>query len=129
MDNRRSTCGQRVLQAATLLGALVPATVMAAPYLPTVTGERFVHDMLATQDSDQAAFRRERMIGYMDGVLDGTAGVRWCPAGSEVAHELSFVAAEEMKKLAPAQLKGSAASLILVVLSRLYPCSKLGVAS
>lgn len=90
-------------------GVLLPMSSPAAPYVPTVTGEQYVREMLDASDSDQVAFRRERMIGYTDGVMDGTVVVRWCPAGQEVAHELSFVAAEDMKGLPRQRLKGAAA--------------------
>lgn len=112
-----------------LIGVLLPVPLPAMSYFPTVTGEQFVRDMLAASDSDQAAFKRERMIGYTDGVLDGTVGVRWCPAGREVAHEMSFVAAEELKHLPAKQLKGGAAPLILAVLGKLYPCTGSGAKS
>lgn len=105
-----------------VIAAFLPLGAYAAPYLPTLTGERFVRDMLAEPDSGAASMRRERAMGYMDGVMDGTASLLWCPAGQKVAHELSYVAAEEMKKLPSDQLRKSAAPLAVAVLAKLYPC-------
>lgn len=111
---------------ALVLAALFPSAALAAPAIPAVTGETFVRDMLAAADGGPASMRRERAIGYMDGVMDATSGARWCPAGRQVAHELSYVAAEEMKRLPPDQLKGNAAPLALSVLARFYPCAAKG---
>ena len=114
------------------LGALIlawpvsSAVAQASPHPPGMTGEQFVRDMRSLPESDLASIRRERAMGYMDGVLDGTVGVRWCPAGHHVAHELGYEAAEHMRRLPPAQLKGSAAALALSVVSRLYPCPHRG---
>ena len=105
-----------------VIAAMAPLGTHAAPYLPTLTGEKFVRDMLAEPDSGAASMRRERAMGYMDGVMDGTASLLWCPAGQKVAHELSFVAAEEMKKLPADQLRKSAAPLAVAILAKLYPC-------
>lgn len=114
------------------LGALVLAWAAPAagapqsPYVPAMTGEQFVRDMRPLPDSDLASIRRERAMGYMDGVLDGTAGVLWCPAERHVAHELGYEATDQMRRLPPEQLKGSAATLALAVVSKLYPCPKSG---
>lgn len=114
------------------LGALVlawslPATgAPAAPHAPAMTGEQFVRDMRAMPKTDVASIRRERAMGYMDGVLDGAIGVRWCPAGHHAALELGYEAAEQMRKLPPEELKGSAAALALMVVSKIYPCAEEG---
>lgn len=60
---------KRIATCATaLLAALLPVDVLAAPYIPTITGEKFVRDMLAAPDNGAASMRRERAMGYMDGV-------------------------------------------------------------
>ncbi|WP_314443026.1 Rap1a/Tai family immunity protein [Massilia timonae] len=100
-----------------------------SPHVPAMTGEQFVRDMRPLPDSDLASIRRERAMGYMDGVLDGAAGVRWCPAGDHVPHELGYEAADHMRRLPPEQLKGSAATLAIAVVSKLYPCPKSGAKS
>lgn len=105
-----------------LLLALVPLGASAEPHPPAMTGEQFVRDMVAMPKNDLASLRRERAMGYMDGLLDGTVGVRWCPNGQPVAHELSYEAAEQMKRLPPHQLTGSAAELALSMVSKIYPC-------
>lgn len=110
------------LRALILLSVLLPSATSAEPHPPAMTGEQFVRDMVAMPNSDLASLRRERAMGYMDGLLDGTVGVRWCPDGQPIAHELSYEAAEHMKRLPPHQLSGSAAALALSVVSRIYPC-------
>lgn len=98
----------------------------AAPaYQAHMTGAQFARDMLAEPDGGANSMRRERAMGYMDGVMDAAAGMIWCPAGRAVPHEMAYVAAEELQKAArtdPERLKGSAAILVLSVLGRLYPC-------
>ena len=92
------------------------------PISPTLTGEKFVRDMLAAPDNGAASMRRERAMGYMDGVMDGTAGLLWCPAGQHVGHELNYLAAEQMKSLPAEQLKKGAAPLVVAALAKIYPC-------
>lgn len=94
----------------------------APPYRAHMTGEQLVRDMLAAPDGGLNTMRRERAMGYIEGVMDTAAGVRWCPRGQAVPHELDYVVAEEMHSLPPAQLKGDAATLVLAVLAKLYPC-------
>lgn len=117
---RMATC------ATALLAALLPVEVLAAPYIPTLTGEKFVRDMLAAPDNGAASMRRERAMGYMDGVMDGTVGLLWCPAGQHVGHELSYLAAEQMESLPADQLKKGAAPLIVAALAKIYPCRTKG---
>lgn len=114
----------RPVMAAILALALAPfgSVWSAAPYRAHMTGEQLVRDMLAAPDGGLNSMRRERAMGYMDGVMDAAAGVRWCPAGQKVPHELNYVAAEEMQRLPPARLKEDAAALVLGVLGKLYPC-------
>lgn len=117
---------QTATYAVALLVAMLPVEVPAAPYIPTLTGEKFVRDMLAAPDNGAASMRRERAMGYMDGVMDGTAGLLWCPAGQHVGHELNYLAAEQMKSLPAEQLKKGAAPLVVAVLAKIYPCPTKG---
>lgn len=114
----------RPVMAAILALALVPTdAAQAAPqYRAHMTGEQLVRDMLAAPDGGLNSMRRERAMGYIEGVMDAAAGQRWCPRGNAVPHELDYVVAEEMHSLPPAQLKGDAATLVLAVLAKLYPC-------
>lgn len=117
---------KRVATCATaLLAALLPVEVLAAPYIPTLTSEKFVRDMLAAPDNGAASMRRERAMGYMD----GTVGLLWCPAGQHVGHELSYLAAEQMESLPADQLKKGAAPLIVAALAKIYPCPTKGRSS
>jgi hypothetical protein len=91
-----------------------------------MTGEQLVRDMLADPAVGRNSIKRERAMGYMDGVMDAAAGLRWCPAGQAVPHELNYVVVEEMQTLGPTRLKGGAAALVLEVLGRRYPCAAAG---
>jgi hypothetical protein len=91
-----------------------------------MTGGQLVRDMLAAPDGGLNSIRRERAMGYMDGVMDAAAGVHWCPAGQEVPHELNYVVVEDMQRLRQDQLKASAAALMLDALARRYPCAGAG---
>jgi hypothetical protein len=112
-----------IMRAMLAFALMLSSTVQSAtPYRAHMTGEQFVRDMLAAPDGGLNSMRRERAMGYMDGVMDAAVGLRWCPAGAAVPHELNYVAAEEMQSLPPARLKGDAAALVLAVLAKLYPC-------
>ncbi|WP_273028253.1 Rap1a/Tai family immunity protein [Massilia timonae] len=113
---------QMATYSVTLLAVLLPVEAPAAPYIPTLTGEQFVREMLTALDNGTASMRRERAMGYMDGVMDGTAGLLWCPAGKHVGNELSYLAAEKMKSLPAEQLKKGAAPLIVAALAKIYAC-------
>lgn len=92
-----------------------------------MTGDQLVRDMLADPNDDKFnSVRRERAMGYIDGVLDSTIGVRWCPAGQPVPHELNYVVAEDMARMPSAKLKSSAAALVVATLARHYPCKSTG---
>ena len=117
---RMATC------ATALLAALLPVEMLAAPYIPTLTGEKFVRDMLAAPDNGAASMRRERAMGYVDGIMYGTVGVLCCPAGQHVGHEISYLAAEQMESLPADQLKKGAAPLIVAALAKIYQCPTKG---
>lgn len=91
-----------------------------AAYRPHMTGAQLVHDMQAEPSIGSNSIRRERAMGYIDGVADASAGVRWCPAGRPIPHELPYVVVEEVAKVR--QLDGDASALVLMALGRLYPC-------
>jgi hypothetical protein len=108
------------------LGLLAAETRGMPAYRPNMTGEQLVRDMLADPAVGRNSIKRERAMGYMDGVMDASAGVRWCPAGTNTPHELNYVVAEETQTLSPARLKGGAAALMLEALGRHYPCAAAG---
>lgn len=112
-----------------LLAAVAAAGAAAAPPSdrPNMTGEQLVRDMLAMPDGGRNSIDRARAMGYIDGVMDATAGLHWCPAGQTVPHEMNYVVVEEMQTLSPTRLKGGAAALMLESLSRYYPCTPAGV--
>jgi len=101
---------------------LQAAQASASPaYRAHMTGAQLVRDMLADPTEGLNTFRRERAMGYIDGVADAAAGMRWCPAGKPVPHELPYVVVEEVAKMT-GQLAGDASALVLAALGRLYPC-------
>lgn len=111
---------KRIVLTALALG--VVAAYAAPTYRAHMTGAQYVRDMLAVPDGGLNSFQRQRAMGYMDGVMDAAQGSRWCPAGRAVPHELNYEVAEALHRLPPAQLERGAASLILDVLGKLYPC-------
>ena len=112
---------------AALVGSLAAGLgnpAWAAPtYRARVTGEQLVRDMMGAPDGGMNSMRRERAMGYLDGVMDAAAGLRWCPVGHAVPHELNYVVVEDLQRLRPDELRGGAAALVLDALSRRYPCS------
>lgn len=104
------------------VGMLLPPAATAAPHRPPMTGQQLVRDMLADPREGYNSIRRERAMGYMDGVMDATAGTTWCPAGRDVPHELNYLVVEGMARLSADQLKGDAMSLVADGLRRAYPC-------
>jgi hypothetical protein len=95
----------------------------AEPY--HMTGEQLMRDMLidAFKASPREYMQRERAMGYLDGLMDGTAGRVWCPKGS-VPHELNYNLMDELSKRSLSELKGNAAPLVLDSLRKLYPCKE-----
>lgn len=93
-----------------------------------VTGTALVRDMLADPKDDALNnIKRERAMGYIDGVMDAGLGRQWCPAGKRVSHEMNYLVTEEISRLPKAELDRNAAALVSTALARLFPC-KLGVA-
>ena len=112
-----------------LMVPLLSLSVEAAPRQARakVTGTALVRDMLADPFvNDINHIRRERAMGYIDGVMDSSSGLRWCPAGKSVPHELNYLVIEKMSALPAAQLNGNAAELVLVALAHLLPCRSTG---
>ena len=72
------------------------------------------------------SLNRERAMGYIDGVMDSTAGRTWCPAGKAVPHEMNYLVTEELERLSPGKLTGDASALVLAVLAKEYPCRAAG---
>ncbi|WP_426195023.1 Rap1a/Tai family immunity protein [Massilia sp. DWR3-1-1] len=106
------------------IGLLMAAHATAAVpgYHSIMTGQQLVRDMLADPREGYNSIRRERAMGYIDGVMDATAGVQWCPAGKQVPHELNYLIVEGMSRLNAEQLKGGASPLVTDGLRRAYPC-------
>ena len=113
------------MKALALTLLLVGGQAEAAPHQSPaqVSGTALVRDMLASpRDDELNNFRRERAMGYIDGVMDAGVGQQWCPAGKKIPHELNYLVIEEMSRMPTATLKGNAAALVFVALARLFPC-------
>lgn len=109
---------------------MLAANAHAAPPRPHyshMTAEELVRDMLADPTPGHLnSVRRERAMGYIDGVMGAADGQQWCPRGKSVPHEMNYVIAEELSRLSKDKLKGDAAPSVLAVLARLYPCKPAG---
>lgn len=115
---------------ALVLWMLLAASAAAAPvlaYHAQMGGAQLVRDMLAEPAEGLNSIRRERAMGYIDGVMDATAGLQWCPQGKPVPHELNYLVTEKIARMSPETLKGGAAPLVLNALRTLYPCAAEGV--
>jgi hypothetical protein len=109
------------MKAAALLLMLVAVEAAAAPpHHAHMTGAQLVRDVQAEPGVGTNSIRRERAMGYIEGVADASIGVSWCPGGKPVPHELPYVVVEEVEK--SGQLDRDAAALVLAALARLYPC-------
>jgi len=101
---------------------LLTTEVGAEPlYRPHMSGVQLVRDMLADPMEGLNSIRRERAMAYIDGVADASAGIRWCPAGKPVPHELPYVVVEEIDKMKGPH-DGDASALVLNALGKLFPC-------
>ena len=98
----------------------------ASSYRPYMTGERLVHDMKANPFEGANGIKRQRAMGYIEGVMDGFAGKQWCPAGKSIPHELNYDIVDEIARLGPARLNGDAATLLVAALAAHYPCARPG---
>lgn len=114
------------MRALILTTVLLSVHAAAAPtYRAHMTGAQLVRDMMADPFQGDNSVKRERAMGYIEGVADASVGVRWCPAGKPVPHELYYVVVEEMEKAG--QLHGDASTLVLKALGKLFPCRAGGV--
>lgn len=121
----------KVTRACALL-LMLPLFVCAVDVAPRtlrakVTGADLVRDMLADPFvNDVNHIQRERAMGYIDGVMDSSSGVSWCPGGKAVPHEINYLVIEEMSSMPATKLRGNAAELVLSALARLFPCTPIG---
>ncbi|NHZ41005.1 Rap1a/Tai family immunity protein [Massilia aquatica] len=120
---------QRVSAVVSVL-IMVAAHAHAAPPRPYdshMTGDELVRDMLADpMQGHLNSVRRERAMGYIDGVMGAAAGRQWCPDRKPVPHEMNYLIVEHMSRLGKDKLKEDAAPAVLAVLARLYPCKAAG---
>ena len=102
---------------------LAVATAEGAAYRAATTGAQLVIDMQVDPNVALNTFKRARAMGYIDGIMDATASVQWCPAGMAVPHELNYLLIEDIQRLDAAALKGDATALVVAALRKRFPCS------
>lgn len=95
-------------------------------YRPHMTGQQLIHDMKANSRIGQNAVRRERAMGYLDGVMDAGAGTLRCPGSEDLPRELNYEVTDDIALLGPERLRGNAAPLVLAALAAHYPCKPSG---
>ena len=61
--------------------------------------------------------------GYLAGVADGAQGRQWCDTGRLKTLEIDAQVVTELKKLPARARQGDAATLIVAILARRFPCS------
>lgn len=54
--------------------------VEGAAYRAATTGRQLVQDMQADPSVALNSFKRARAMGYLDGIMDATVSVEWCPS-------------------------------------------------
>jgi hypothetical protein len=102
----------------------LPASVgHAETYHPSTTGEQLVNDMQADPTVALNSFKRQRAMGYLDGIMDATVNSAWCPARKKVSHELNYILIEEVAMLSAEMLKANAMPLVVEALRKRYPCA------
>lgn len=111
------------MQLATVALLITGTASGAETYHPSTTGAQVVKDMLADPNVGVSYLKRERMMGYLDGVMDASVDVEWCPARKPVSHEMNYLLTEEISKLSADALKGNAVPLITAALRKMYPCT------
>lgn len=124
---RQSSVNQLVRLAVTLLSMSACSLACAAPYAYTLTGDRFVQMMSATEPLDHHAYMlREKAYSYLDGVRDGAEGRHWCDVNQLKTPDLADELAGAIAKLPASERKKNASMLLLDQLHRRFPCSAKG---
>lgn len=115
------------MRAPLAIAALAAATVSAAPYIPALTGDRFVDLMRRPEPlSAYDYMQREKAYSYLDGVRDSAEGRVWCDVKQLKTPDLTYELADAIGKLPPAERKRNAADLLLDLLHHKYPCRQGG---
>ena len=105
------------------LGALLPATAIAASYAHTLTGDQFVSMMNRPTPLSTADYmEREKAYSYLDGARDSAEGRVWCDVNELKTHDLAQDLAAKVAKLPATERKKNASQLLLAELKRAYPC-------
>lgn len=105
----------------------LPFLVNAAPYaypFNSMTGEQVVNKLVKEPHAEIDFIERDMAHSYLNGIKDATQGTSWCFVGGLLPHELNIeIAASIRATRTSAELKGSAATLLVAELGRRYPCS------
>lgn len=90
-------------------------------YFYAMNGDSFVR--MLHREEPLAAFERAKAFSYIDGLRDATHGSVWCDVHQLKTPDLAYDLAYDIARMAPAERKRSAASLLLELLHRKFPCS------
>jgi hypothetical protein len=93
----------------------------AVPYIYTMTGDRFV--AMLHRAEPLTVLEREKAYSYLDGLKDATHGSVWCDIDQLKTPDLAYDLADEIARAPSAERSKSAASLLLAMLHRKYPCA------
>lgn len=105
------------------LALALPLVAQAAPYIPSLTGDQFVKLMTRSEPPTQYDHgHRERAYSYLDGARDAQEGRTWCDVHQLKTPDMAYELADEISKLPAADRKNRAATLILQLLHKKYPC-------
>lgn len=97
--------------------------------VPRVTGQEFVEryfgnvNVPPSQQNIKMLVEREMALGYVAGVADATQGKAWCDKSRVKTIEMDSQLADEIRKLPSETLKQDAASLIIELLKKRFPCT------
>jgi hypothetical protein len=107
------------------IAAALPALVYAAPYSHTLNGNQFVQLMTRPEPLSSLDYmQREKAYSYMDGARDANEGSAWCDTYQVKTPDLAYELSGEIAKLPAAERKRNAATLIVSLLQKKYPCTE-----
>lgn len=91
------------------------------PYFYAMNGDSFVR--MLHREEPLTAFERAKAFSYVDGLRDATHGSVWCDVHQLKTPDLAYDLAAEIAQMPAAERKRSAASLLLELLRRKFPCT------
>lgn len=125
MTDVRQQHMMRLMAGLFVLALAVPnmARPASPPYSYAMDGDTFVQ-MLSKPEplSSHHYLEREKAYSYLDGIKDASQGKIWCDINQLKTPDLAYDMVGEISRMQPFERKGSAATLLLNILRRKYPC-------